>query len=372
MRDFMKPYTLPGGAELRNRIMLAPMTNFSSGEDGRTTEAEREYYRVRSTGVGAVITACANVTPGGQGFPGEIGVDRDDLVDSLGQLADTIHGEGAKAILQIFHGGRMAPPELLPEKESVSASAVPAVREGAAVPRELTGAEIKDIIKAFGDATRRAIRAGYDGVEIHGANTYLIQQFFSPHSNRREDEWGGTLEKRLRFPLAVVHEVQKAAAEAPEGFIVGYRFSPEEKEEPGITMEDTEVLIRRLADEGLDYLHVSVQDFHAGSMRDEQDKRSRVQLVQDVVGETVPVVGVGSMYTPEQVEDAMKGGVPLMAIGRGLIVEPDWIEKVESDREGEIRTSLSVDDREKLVVPEPLWNAIVNTPGWFPVKEHSS
>ncbi|WP_444685355.1 NADH-dependent flavin oxidoreductase [Alkalicoccus luteus] len=371
MRRFMEPYTFANGAELRNRIMLAPMTNFSSAENGETTQAERDYYRERSRGVGAVITACANVTPGGQGFPGEIGVERDELVPSLKQLADTIKGEGAKAILQIFHGGRMAPPELLPDGQPVSASAVAPVREGAVTPRELKPEEIDEVIEAFGEATRRAIEAGFDGVEIHGANTYLIQQFFSPHSNRRSDKWGGTLEKRMAFPLAVVESVMKAAEKADDDFIIGYRISPEEMENPGITMEDTMQLVERLSSEKLDYLHISVQDFHGGSMRDKSDSRSRVQMIQDAVGERIPVVGVGSLHTPDDVDKAMEGGVPLMAIGRELVVEPHWIEKVAEGREDEIRTELSVDDREELVVPEPLWNAIVNTPGWFRVKEHA-
>lgn len=371
MRKFLEPYTFQNGATLKNRVLMAPMTNFASEDTGETTAEELEYYRVRSQGVGAVLTAVANVTAGGRGFPGEIGAHRDDLVDSLKALATTIQGEGAKAILQIFHAGRMAPSDLVPEGVPVSASAVAALRDGAAVPRELTEAEIEEIIFAFGDATRRAIKAGYDGVEIHGANTYLIQQFFSPHSNRREDQWGGTLEKRMRFPLAVVREVLKAAEEADEQFIVGYRISPEELEEPGITMEDTLSFVKELAGEELDYLHISVQDFHAGSMRDKSDGRSRVQLIQDTVGNDIPVIGVGSLHTPEDVEKAMEGGTPLIALGRELVIEPQWIEKVENNKEQDIRTELSVEDREKLIVPESLWNVIINTPGWFPVKEHA-
>lgn len=370
-RKFLESFTFKNGITLKNRVLMAPMTNFSSQDNGEVTEAELEYYRVRSGGVGAVLTAVANVTDDGKGFNGEIGAHRDDLVPSLKKLADTIKGEGAKAILQIFHAGRMSPPELLPDKQTVSASAVAPVREGAMTPRELTNDEIETIIKAFGDATRRAIEAGFDGVEIHGANTYLIQQFFSPHSNRRNDKWGGSVEKRMMFPLAIINEVNQTVKEfGDESFIVGYRLSPEEREEPGITMEDTLTFTDRLAQEDLHYLHVSVMDFHQGSMRDESDTASRVQLIQDRIGDKLPIIGVGSLHTPDDVEKAMDGGVPLMALGREIIVEPEWIQKVEAGRESDIRTSLSVDDRETLTVPEPLWQAIVNTKGWFPVKEH--
>ena len=125
------------------------------------------------------------------------------------RLAQTIQAEGAKAILQIYHGGRQSPPELLPDRQPISASAVASEGEGKPVPREMTETEIINTTQAFGDATRRAIEAGFDGVEIHGANTYLLQQFFSPHSNRREDQWGGSLEKRMKFPLAVVDSEKK-------------------------------------------------------------------------------------------------------------------------------------------------------------------
>ncbi|KIL51175.1 NADH-dependent flavin oxidoreductase [Jeotgalibacillus campisalis] len=367
---YLQPYTFSNGVTLKNRVMLAPMTNFASKENGEVSQEELAYYEERSEGVGTVITACANVTADGKGFPGEIGVDRDELIDSLSTLAKAIQNKGAKAILQIFHGGRMAPPELLPDNQTVSASAVAPLREGAMTPRELEPKEIESIIKAFGEATRRAMEAGFDGVEIHGANTYLLQQFFSPHSNRRDDQWGGTLEKRMAFPLAVVDEVLKTAKE-DSSFIVGYRISPEEMEEPGITMEDTLTFVDRLVEENLDYLHVSVQDFNAGSMRNPEDKASRVQLIQDRVGEKIPVIGVGSLHTPEDVEKAMAGGIPLISLGRELIMEPKWVEKAANNKADEIRTDLSVNDREELVVPEPLWQAIINTPGWFPVREHA-
>ncbi|MFQ6734231.1 oxidoreductase [Virgibacillus tibetensis] len=133
------------------------------------------------------------------GFPNEIGTDIDKLIPGLAKLAATIHDQGAKAILQIYHAGRMARPDLLPDGQPISASAVAPEREEAITPREMTEEEINETITAFGEATRRAIKAGWDGMEIHGANTYLIQQFFSPHSNRRTDQWRGSVQKRMNF-----------------------------------------------------------------------------------------------------------------------------------------------------------------------------
>ncbi|WP_419887450.1 NADH-dependent flavin oxidoreductase [Neobacillus niacini] len=359
--------TFKNGIELKNRIVMAPMTNWSSNPDGTVTEAEVRYYARRSSGVGMVITACTYVTANGKGFHGEFGGDRDDLIPSLQKLATAIKEQGAKAILQIFHGGRQVPPELIPDGDVVSASSVPAEGNGKPVPRELSDEEVRSIIRDFGETTRRAIEAGYDGVEIHGANGYLIQQFFSPHSNRREDRWGGSLEKRLTFPMAVVDEVKRVVAEnAKKPFIVGYRFSPEEAETPGITMADTLVLIDKLVQKDLDYLHVSLQEFWSKPRRGVDDTRSRIEIIQERAGDKVPVIGVGSIYTPDEALKAFQTGVPLIALGREMIIDPDWVQKVKEGKENEIITEVNKDNQDQLVIPDPLWQAIIHTPGWFP------
>jgi 2,4-dienoyl-CoA reductase-like NADH-dependent reductase (Old Yellow Enzyme family) len=363
----LKSFTLKNGVQLKNRIVMAPMTNWSSNPDGSVTEAEVNYYARRSGGVGMVITACTYVTANGKGFHGEFGGDRDELIPSLQKLANGIKDQGAKAILQIFHGGRQVPPELIPNGDVVSASNIPVEGVGKPIPRELSEQEVESIVHDFGEATRRAIDAGYDGVEIHGANGYLIQQFFSPHSNRREDRWGGSLEKRLTFPLAVVDEVKRMAAEHAKGpFIVGYRFSPEEPETPGITMADTLVLLDALATKDLDYLHVSLQDFWSTPRRGVDDTRSRIEIIQERVGDKVPVIGVGSIYTPDEALKAIQTGLPLIALGRELIIDPDWVQKIAEGRETEINTEINKENQHQLVIPDPLWQAIVHTPGWFP------
>ncbi|TCN20406.1 NADH-dependent flavin oxidoreductase [Mesobacillus foraminis] len=370
----LSTYTLPNGVELKNRIAMAPMTNFSSNPDGSVTDAEVNYYARRSKGVSMVITACTYVTPNGKGFHGQFGADHDGMIPSLKQLAEAIKEQGAKAVLQIFHGGRMCPPELVPNGEIVSASDVPAEKGGVSTdepdvkPRALTEAEVEEIIDAFGETTRRAIEAGFDGVEIHGANGYLIQQFFSPHSNRREDRFGGSLEKRMVFPLAIVDEIKKTVKEhAKAPFIVGYRFSPEEPETPGITMGDTLKLVDALAGKGLDYLHVSLNDFFSAPRRGVEDlTKTRIDYLLETIDNRVPLIGVGSIYSAEDARKAFKTGVPLLALGRELIIDPDWVQKVQEGKEAEIVTQLDKSKQEELVVPDPLWNAIVNTPGWFP------
>ncbi|NIK75396.1 2,4-dienoyl-CoA reductase-like NADH-dependent reductase (Old Yellow Enzyme family) [Paenibacillus castaneae] len=363
-----KPFTFRSGIEIKNRIVMAPMTNTASHDNGEVSDEEVAYYHKRAGGVGMVITACTYVTRNGKGFPGEFGADSDFLIPSLKRVATTIQEKGSKAILQIFHGGRMCPPELLPDLQPIAPSAVAAEREDAIKPREMTAEEITDMVKAFGEATRRAIEAGYDGVEIHGANTYLIQQFFSPHSNRRTDQWGGTLEKRMAFPLAVVEAVKKAVKEhAKKPFIIGYRLSPEERENPGITMDDTLHLVDRLADQQLDYLHISVGAFWNGSIRDANDQTSRGVMIHDRVGDRIPVMGVGMLRTPDEVMKALETGIPLIALGRELIMEPHWVQKVEAGEEEKIRTTLSKEDQKELVISDQMWEYYTSIPGWFPI-----
>ncbi|SHS67826.1 NADH:flavin oxidoreductase [Mycobacteroides abscessus subsp. abscessus] len=372
--DLLSPFRFSNGITLKNRMVMAPMTNFSSNPDGTVTDAEVSYYARRSAGVSMVITACTYVTANGKGFHGEFGGDSDEMIPSLRRIAEAIQQQGAKAILQIFHGGRMCPPELVPNGEIVSASDIPAERGGVSTeepninPRALTEEEVQEMIKAFGETTRRAIEAGFDGVEIHGANGYLIQQFFSPHSNRREDRFGGSLEKRMTFPLEVVNEVKRVVRESAQSpFLIGYRFSPEEPEMPGITMGDTLKLIDALADKDLDYLHVSLMDFFSTPHRGVEDlSKSRIEYLLETINDRVPLIGVGSIYTAEDARKAFATGVPLLALGRELIIDPDWVQKISENRENEIVTKINKEKQKELVIPDPLWNAIINSPGWFP------
>ncbi|MUT67489.1 NADH-dependent flavin oxidoreductase [Paenibacillus sp. NEAU-GSW1] len=369
-QPLFEPYEFKKGIRLKNRIVMAPMTTISGNEDGTVSDSELAYYERRSGGVGMIITACTYVTRNGKGFPGEFGGDIDELIPSMSKLAAAIKEKGAKAVLQIFHGGRLCPPALVPGGDIVSASAVASEQNGGVVPRALTEAEVEAIIRDFGETTRRAIEAGYDGIELHGANGYLLQQFFSPHSNRREDEWGGSLEKRMKFPLAVLDEVKRVAAEhTANPFLIGYRLSPEEAETPGITMEETFRLVDALTDRGLDYIHVSTNEFWSKPRRGADESKSRIEWIQERVGGRVPVIGVGSIHTPNEALEALNTGIALVALGREIVIEPDWVEKTAEGSEDQIKTTLSKNPigKEELTIPDPMWNMIVNTPGWFPI-----
>lgn len=195
----LQPFTLPNGTELKNRLLMAPMTTCTGYFDGTVTSELVEYYRARAGSIGTIIVECCFIDDYGLAFPGAIGIDNDEKIAGLAKIAEAIKAEGSKAILQIYHGGRMVDPQLIGGRQPVAPSAIAAPREGAAMPRALSGEEVEGMIAKFGDGVRRAILAGFDGVEIHGANTYLIQQFYSPNSNQRDDEWGGSRDNRARF-----------------------------------------------------------------------------------------------------------------------------------------------------------------------------
>ena len=364
MTKLFENYTLPNGLSLRNRLVMAPMTTYSGNEDGTVSDAEVEYYARRSKGVGVVVTACTHVTENGKGFPGQFAGYEDQFIPSLKRVADAIHEGGAKAVLQIYHGGRRSIPEEVPNGEIVSASDV--AFPGNVTPRPLTIEEIKEIIKAYGETSRRAIEAGFDGVEIHGANTYLLQQFFSGYTNRRTDEYGGSIENRMRFPLELVDEVKNVVAKhAIKPFIVGYRFSPEEEEETGITMDQTVQLIDALADKELTYLHVSQGDFNTKPHRFSGDKnKTRVEILLDTIHGRTPLIGVGSIYSLEDAEKASESGVDLLALGRELLIEPDWVQKAEVG-DPNIPTKMDKSKQTELVIPDPMWK-MLDRPGWIP------
>ncbi len=367
-KPLFEPFTFKSGVTIDNRIAVAPMTHYASNEDGTISETELDYIIPRSKEMGMVITACANVTPDGKAFPGQPAIHDDSNIPGLKTLAQAIQAQGAKAVVQIHHGGIECPSELVPQQDVVGPSDV--FDNGKQIARALTEEEAEHIVKAFGEATRRAIEAGFDGVEIHGANGYLIQQFYSPKTNQRTDRWGGSDEKRLAFPLAIVDEVKKAASEHAKGaFLVGYRLSPEEPETPGLTMTETFTLVDALGDKELDYLHISLMDVNSKARRGADPTRTRMDLLNERVGNKVPLIAVGSIHSADDALAVIENGIPLVAMGREVLVDPDWAVKVKEGREKQIETVIKGTDKEKYHLPEPLWQAIVNTPGWVPYKD---
>src|ERR1700727_1334258 len=255
------PFRFNSGQQIANRFVIAPLTTDSSHEDGTATDGELEFIRRRAaSGFGAAISSATYVEQDGRSWQAT-GAAHDGHLSSLRRLAEAMRASGSLAILQIYDGGRIAKPELIGEECLRAASAVASLRPGARTPRAMTSDEVENLIGRFREAASLARKAGFDGVEIHGANHYAVHQFFSPRANHRVDDWGGTLSKRMNFPLAVAQAVRDALGPT---LIAGLRVTPFEAEADGYTLEDAKTLCHELARLGLDYISVSFDVFRKG------------------------------------------------------------------------------------------------------------
>jgi len=367
--ELFAPLALVPGLVLRNRVVMAPMTTWSSNDNGTVSDEEDAYYRRRVRDVGLVITGCTHVQPNGLGFTGEFSACDDTFIPSLRKLAVAAKSGGAPAILQIFHAGVKTLPTLV--ADVVAASTV-AGHGGpfaqAIVPRALEDREVSEVIDAFAAATRRAISAGFDGVELHGAHGFLLQNFFSPHSNVRTDKWGGSLENRMRFPLGVVAAVKAAiAGHANRPFALGYRITVEEGFDGGLQLADSLALITALVEAGVSYIHASLGSVLEQKPETAGSDATIVRILHDHLDGRVPLVAAGKVKTPAQAEAALGEGLSLVAVGQGLVINPDWVADARAGRDGDIDPAISAADVAPARIPQKLWGVIETTPGWFNV-----
>lgn len=358
--------TLPNGVELKNRFVLAPLTHISSNDDGTISDVEIPYIEKRSKDVGLAINAASNVNDIGKAFPGQPSVAHDSDIEGLKRLAQAMKKNGAKALVQIHHGGAQALANLTPNGDVVAPSPITLKSFGQQHEhdaREITPEEIEQTIKDFGEATRRVIEAGFDGVEIHGANHYLIHQFVSPYYNRRNDEWSD----HMKFPTAVIDEVLKAKSEyASDDFIVGYRLSPEEVESPGISMEITEQLINTITEKSIDYVHISLGDIHSTTREGKYAGQERLKLIHQWVDGRIPVIGVGSVFTADDALDAIEStGVELVALGREILLDYNFISKIQEGKEDEILSEFDPHREDKHELTPNLWKQF--NQGFYPL-----
>ncbi|TKC06533.1 NADH-dependent flavin oxidoreductase [Pedobacter polaris] len=368
------PLSFDNGISLKNRIVMSPMTTWASNDDFTISDEEIEYYKKRVNGVGLVITGCTHVTANGIGFTHEFAGYDDKFLPSLKKLANATKSGGAPAILQLFHAGNKAIPGLIPNGEVVSSSAVLSgtilLSDKENLPKELSENEILEMIKAFGETTRRAIEAGFDGVEIHGAHGFLLQNFISPFFNKRNDQWGGSLENRLRLSLEIVKEVKKVVSEyANTPFLIGYRISPEEMPQQTYGLPDTFTLIDKLIAEKIDYLHFSLFDAVNQKPIDLQHSEEPISVVlNNYVNNRVPVLVAGGITTPQMANQVLEYGVSMVAIGKTLIINPDWVELIQNGEEEKITSILKLDTVEDKKIPAKLMTIFETLKGWLPME----
>jgi 2,4-dienoyl-CoA reductase-like NADH-dependent reductase (Old Yellow Enzyme family) len=315
--DLFAPLTFPNGVRARNRVAVAPMTNMQSHPDGTLSDDELRWLAVRAEGgFGVVETCAAHVALDGQGWPGELGIYDDRLLPGLTRLAGTLRTRGAVGLVQIFHGGARAPAKLTGHRPW-SASEIEGDPEQ---PRAATSEDIARVIVQFRDAAVRAHRAGFDGVELHGAHGYLLCQFLSA-LNRRDDGYGGaSFENRARLLREVTRAVRAAV---PASFVVGVRISPEDfGNSKGLDLDESLTLAAWLAEDGIDFLHISLWDAFANTKK--RPEEHAVPLFRRALPRQIPLFVAGGVWTREQAEGLVARGADAVALGRAAIANPDW------------------------------------------------
>jgi 2,4-dienoyl-CoA reductase-like NADH-dependent reductase (Old Yellow Enzyme family) len=317
------------------------MTTTSGELDGRFSNQEVAYLAQRAANdIGLVMTPACYCHKSGHAFERQVGCHSDTLLSSLSRCAESINRCGAASFLQIHHGGNAAK-ERFTGRPPLAPSAVINRARTSEMPREMTEQEIWMIVEAFTLAAQRAKRAGFTGIELHGANTYLFQQFFSPDTNRREDQWGcQSMENRSRFAREVVRAVR---TEVGPDYPISYRISPEEPDPRGYSVYEAIELLQELVDLGIDIVHVSSWEYGAGVRHDYPDGSSPTLEIRRALPSHIPVIAVGGVMFPNQALRARSDGIELVALGRALLLNPDWAVKVRKGRIEEIVTSASTE-----------------------------
>ena len=364
--------TLNNGTVVPNHLAIAPLTLFSSNPDGIINDEEREYLKLRATNIGLYILGAQVVSKEGItaiNFPGTF-CDKD--LPSIKERADIVKAQGALAINQIHHGGALALKQysgMTPVVPSKDIAVEEAKKRGADTDmHELTDNEINEIIEKFANATELSIKAGYDGVEIHGANNFLIQQFYSPHTNKRKDNWGGSDEKRMNFALKIVDAVCKIREKhnCPK-FIIGYRLSPEEPYEDGITMTETLKLIKALVQKPIQYIHISQKDYFKKTRRGEGIGIERLKLIHDITKDKVALIGVGGLKSEKNIYDAFKTGFSeFIAVGVASMLNPDFAILLKEGKGDKINLELDPQHPELYKMPKHLWEMCLEGQDWLP------
>ncbi len=335
--------------KLKNRLVMAPMTTTSGEADGSFSAQEVTYLSQRAeSGIAMIVTPTCYVHKSGHAFERQVGCHNDQMIPSLRKCAQAINKHGSASILQIHHGGNAAK-ESLSGYQPLAPSAVRNRRGTSEMPQEMTDGEITMLISSFAESADRARQAGFTGIEIHGANTYLLQQFFSPYTNRRTDKWGGDFENRARFACEVVNATR---AEVGQDYPIIYRISPEEEDPLGYSTCDTIRFLELLVAHGVDIIHVSSWSFHDNLRKDIPEKTNPTAFIKDAFPE-IPVIGVGGIMTPEQALDVRNRGIDFVAMGKVLLLEKDWAKKVLNGDSDKIRTKItSEEERQSLDIPD--------------------
>ena len=358
---------LNNNVEIKNRLTVAPMVVFGANSDGSLTDEEREYLKKRGDEIGLFILGAALINKESFIYPTFSSAMSDKDIPALKERAEIIKSNGAKAICQINHAGAHGITPLVPSSD-IALKDVEEKGQKGKIFHEFTDIEIKETIKQFVNAAELSIKAGYDGVEIHGANNYLIQQFYSPHTNRRTDDWGGSDEKRMKFPLQIVDEICKLKDKynCPE-FIIGYRLSPEEPYEDGLTMTETLKLVKELVKKPLQYIHISQKDYFKKARRGEGAGTERLKLIHNETKGKVALIGVGGLLTENDLIAAANSEFSeFIAVGCACLLNPNLGILLKEGKGEQLVLEIDPEHREKYFLPTNLWKMCLQGMDWMP------
>ena len=320
VESLFAPLSFKRGPAWKNRFALAPMTNLQSHPDGRLSDDEFNWLIMRAQGdFGLVMTCAAHVAASGQGFPGQLGVFGDQHLEGLTRLAAAIRSHGSVSSVQLHHAGSRSPKELVGQPLAPSDEA----ETGA---RAMTLAEVEAARDAYIAAAVRCEKAGFDGVEMHGAHGYLIAEFLSPDANQRTDRYGGSLENRARFLLEIL---DGARAQCGPDFQIGVRLSPERF---GMRLGEVRELVAQIMQDGkVDYVDMSLWD--SSKFPEEEDFKSRklIDWFTDIPRHGVRLGVAGQVRSAAEAIAVTEAGADFAFIGRAAMLNFDFPEKVRRD-----------------------------------------
>jgi 2,4-dienoyl-CoA reductase-like NADH-dependent reductase (Old Yellow Enzyme family) len=328
-----------GSLDLKNRILMAPMEKNLAAPTGAVTRRYIDYCEARAAGGAALLLLeSMYVHPAGQNHRHQLGIHDDELIPGYRRLIDACHRHAALVGAELEFGGRQTS-SLITGRQPVAPSPVPCtVLTGGDMPRALTVEEIRDLVRIFADAARRAVRAGFDVVEVHGAHGYLIGQFLSPYANHRDDEYGGDFERRLRFPVEAVRAVREAVGPRVP---VLYRLTADEHVEGGLTLTDSIRIAPRLQAAGVDLLDVSAGIYESAmwiAQPMEMAPGCLAPLAREIRRAVTIPVSVAGRITDGRVAARIleDGDADFVTLGRALHADPELPRKIRERRESEV------------------------------------
>ncbi len=309
------------GPAMKNRFMLAPLTNLQSKADGRLSEEEFKWLTMRAQGgFGLTMTCAAHVQAVGQGFPGQLGIFGDEHLEGLTRLAKEIAENDSISMVQLHHAGMRSPEALVGERP-----VCPSDHEEPSA-RGLSLSEVEALVEDFIRAAVRAEQAGFDGVEIHGAHGYILGQFFSAEINQRSDRYGGTLENRSRILFEIIDGIR---ARCRDDFMLGVRLSPERF---GVTLSEARELAERVMTEGqVDFLDMSLWDVFKEPAEEVFQGRSLISYFAELARGDTRLGVAGKVYGADEARRCLEAGVDFVLAGRAAILHHDFPKRVQDD-----------------------------------------